>query len=127
MISGFKKFVLRGNAIDLAVGVIIGGAFGTIVTSLTGDVITPIIGAFGGQPDFSEITAGPVQLGNFLNAVVAFVITAFALYVIIVAPMNKSKEIEERRKAASAPPPEVPVTPEDIRLLTEIRDLLKAK
>lgn len=127
MISGFKKFVLRGNAIDLAVGVIIGGAFGTIVTSLTGDVITPIIGAFGGQPDFSEITAGPVQLGNFLNAVVAFVITAFALYVIIVAPMNKYKEIEERRKAASAPPPEVPVTPEDIRLLTEIRDLLKAK
>lgn len=127
MIDGFKKFILRGNALDLAVGVIIGGAFGTIVASLTGDVITPIIGAFGGQPDFSEITAGPVQLGNFLNAVVAFVITAFALYVLIVAPMNSYKEREEKKKAAAAGPPEEPKTPEDIQLLTEIRDLLKAK
>jgi len=127
MLDGFKKFILRGNALDLAVGVIIGGAFGTIVTSLTADVITPIIGAFGGQPDFSEITAGPVQLGNFLNAVVAFLITAFALYMLIVAPMNKFKELDEKRKAAAAPPAEEPKTPEDIQLLSEIRDLLKAK
>jgi large conductance mechanosensitive channel len=127
MFDGFKKFILRGNALDLAVGVIIGGAFGTIVASLTGDVITPIIGAFGGQPDFSEITAGPVQLGNFLNAVVAFLITAFALYVLIVAPMNRYKDMEEKKKAAAAGRPEEPKTPEDIILLTEIRDLLKAK
>lgn len=124
MIDGFKQFILRGNAVDLAVGVIVGGAFGTIVNSLTTDVITPIIGMFGGQPDFKEITLGPVMLGNFLNAVVAFLITAFALYVLIVAPMNKVKEMQERRKAAAEPPP---ATPDDIKLLTEIRDLLKAK
>lgn len=127
MIDGFKQFILRGNAVDLAVGVIVGGAFGTIVTSLTADVITPIIGMFGGQPDFKEITLGPVMLGNFLNAVVAFLITAFALYVLIVAPMNKVKEMQERRKATEEPPPAAPVTPDDIKLLTEIRDLLKAK
>jgi large conductance mechanosensitive channel len=127
MLDGFKKFILRGNALDLAVGVIIGGAFGTIVTSLTGDVITPIIGAFGGQPDFSEITAGPVMLGNFINAVVAFLITAFALYILIVAPMNRYKEFEEKKKAAAAPPPEEPKVADDIQLLTEIRDLLKSR
>ncbi|MCW5962716.1 MAG: large conductance mechanosensitive channel protein MscL [Bryobacterales bacterium] len=127
MIEGFKQFILRGNAVDLAVGVIVGGAFGTIVTSLTTDVITPIIGMFGGQPDFKEITLGPVMLGNFLNALVAFLITAFALYVLIVAPMNKVKEMQERRKAAAEPPPAAPAIPDDVKLLTEIRDLLKAK
>ncbi len=125
MIDGFKKFIFRGNAVDLAVGVIVGGAFGTIVSSLTADVITPIIGMFGGQPDFKEIVAGPVMLGNFLNAVVAFLITAFALYVLIVAPMNKFKEIQDRKAAQD--PPAAPVVPDDVKLLTEIRDLLKSK
>ncbi len=127
MIEGFKQFIFRGNVVDLAVGVIVGGAFGTIVSSLTADVITPIIGMFGGQPDFKEIVAGPVMLGNFLNAVVAFVITAFALYLLIVVPMNRYKDLQEKRKAAAAGPPAEPVTPEDIKLLTEIRDLLKAR
>jgi len=125
MVDGFKKFIFRGSVVDLAVGVIIGGAFGTIVSSLTADVITPIIGAFGGQPDFSELVAGPVQLGKFINAVVAFLITAFALYILIVAPMNKYKEIQDRKNAEPAPEP--PATPDDVKLLTEIRDLLKAK
>lgn len=127
MVEGFKQFIFRGNVIDLAVGVIIGGAFGTIVSSLTADVITPIIGFFGGQPDFSEITAGPVQLGKFVNAIVSFLITAFALYVLIVAPMNKYKELQEKKKAVEEAAPAEPVTPDDVKLLTEIRDLLKAK
>ncbi|MCU0226727.1 MAG: large conductance mechanosensitive channel protein MscL [Bryobacterales bacterium] len=125
MIDGFKQFIFRGNAVDLAVGVIVGGAFGTIVSSLTTDVITPIIGMFGGQPDFKEIVVGPVMVGNFINAVVAFLITAFALYVLIVAPMNKFKEIQERNKAAE--PPAAPEIAEDVKLLTEIRDLLKSR
>lgn len=125
MIDGFKKFIFRGNAVDLAVGVIVGGAFGTIVSSLTTDVITPIIGMFGGQPDFKEFVLGPVMIGNFINAVVAFLITAFALYMLIVAPMNKYKEIQERNKVEE--PPAAPAIPEDVKLLTEIRDLLKSR
>lgn len=127
MLAGFKEFIFRGNVIDLAVGVIIGAAFGTIVTSLTTDVITPLIGMAGGQPDFSAITAGPVQIGNFINAIVAFLITAIALYLLIVAPMNKYKQIQEQKAAAEAAPEAAPETPEDVKLLQEIRDLLKAK
>jgi large conductance mechanosensitive channel len=127
VLAGFKEFIFRGNVIDLAVGVIIGAAFGTIVTSMTEDVITPLIGMAGGQPDFSAITAGPIQLGKFINAVVAFLITAAALYVLIVAPMNKFKKMQEQRAAAAAGPAPEPETPADIKLLEEIRDLLKAK
>lgn len=127
MIDGFKKFIFRGSVIDLAVGVIIGAAFGTIVTSLTADVITPIIGMFGGQPDFSEFTLGPVKMGNFINALIAFLITAFALYVLIVAPMNAIQERKKRLEEATAGPAEPEAPPADVQLLTEIRDLLKAR
>ena len=127
MLAGFKKFIFRGNVVDLAVAVVIGAAFATIVASLTADVITPILGMLGGQPDFSEITAGPVKIGNFLNAVIAFLITAFAIYMLIVMPMNRIQEIQKRRAAADAPPPAPEVIPADVQLLTEIRDLLKAK
>src|SRR5215831_13425526 len=82
--GGFKDFVMRGNVVDLAVGVIIGAAFGGVVGSVTKDVITPIIGMAGGQPDFSAIKIGPVLLGNLLNAVISFLITAFVVYVVIV-------------------------------------------
>ncbi|MCZ2154562.1 MAG: large conductance mechanosensitive channel protein MscL [Bryobacterales bacterium] len=127
MIEGFKQFIFRGSVIDLAVGVIIGGAFGTVVTSLTGDVITPLIGMFGGQPDFSAIQAGPIMLGKFINAVVAFLITALALYVTIVMPVNKFNELRKAREAANAAPAEPEAPPADVQLLTEIRDLLKSK
>jgi large conductance mechanosensitive channel len=127
MIEGFKKFIFRGNVVDLAVGVIIGGAFGTIVSSLTADVITPVIGMFGGQPDFSAITAGPVKIGSFVNAVVAFLITAFALYVTIVLPMNKIQDMQKKKAEAEAAPAAPEAPPADIQLLTEIRDLLKSK
>lgn len=127
MIDGFKKFIFRGNVVDLAVGVIIGVAFGAVVTSVTADVITPIIGLFGGQPDFSAIQVGPVMIGKFINAIIAFLITAFAIYVMIVLPMNKMNEIRKAREAANLPPAEPEAAPADIQLLTEIRDLLRAK
>ena len=127
MIDGFKAFIFRGNVIDLDVGVIIGAAFGTVVSSLTADVITPLIGMFGGQPDFSSIQAGPVMLGKFVNSVIAFLITAFAIYLMIVMPMNKFNEMRAAREAANKPPAEPEAVPADVKLLTEIRDLLKAK
>jgi large conductance mechanosensitive channel len=118
--AGFKDFVLRGNVVDLAVGVIIGAAFGGIVESVTKDVITPIIGSIGGQPDFSAITAGPIGIGKFLNAVISFLITAGVVYFVIVKPFQALNA-----KLYPPPPPGAPAVPPDIQLLTEIRDALK--
>jgi large conductance mechanosensitive channel len=116
MLTGFKNFIARGNVIDLAVGVIIGAAFGAVVDSLVKDLITPIIGMVGGTPDFSALKVGAVQLGAFLNALIAFLIKAAGLYFLIVLPFNK---FGARMAAATAGPP-----PQEA-LLTEIRDLLK--
>lgn len=113
MIQGFKNFISRGNVIDLAVGVIIGAAFGEIVNSLTKDIITPMIGMVGGQPDFSSIKLGPISFGSFVNTIVSFLIKALGLYLLIVVPFN-------RFAAKMAPPPTASEA-----LLTEIRDLLK--
>lgn len=100
MLKGFRDFVFRGNVLDLAVGVIIGGAFGTVVTSLVKDVFTPFIGSLVGKPDFSAIKAGPILIGNFLNAVIAFLMVAAAVYFFIVLPANA---IMARMKKAEAP------------------------
>ena len=89
MIQEFKAFALKGNVLDLAVGVIIGGAFGKIVNSVVTDVIMPIIGMFGGQPNFSEIKLGPVAIGNFINEVIAFAILAAVVFFVIVKPAGK--------------------------------------
>jgi large conductance mechanosensitive channel len=97
-LSGFKNFISRGNVIDLAVGVIIGAAFGGIVDSLTKDIITPIIGLVGGQPDFSAIRPAGIGIGNFLNAVISFLIKAAGLYFLIVLPFG-------RFTSKLAPPP----------------------
>jgi large conductance mechanosensitive channel len=118
MLKGFKEFISRGNAMDLAVGVIIGGAFGAIVNSLVADLITPAIGMIFGKPDFSAITVGSIQLGKFMNAVVSFVLVAAALYFFIVVPMNKFV----KKEGPPAPPPPPP-PPQEV-LLREIRDLL---
>ena len=118
MLKGFRDFIARGNVIDLAVGVIIGAAFGAIVDSLTKDLITPIIGMLGGSPDFSALKAGPVGVGNFLNAVISFLIKAAGLYFLIVVPFNKIAS----RMAVSAPGP----SPSEL-YLKEIRDLLAKK
>jgi large conductance mechanosensitive channel len=121
MLSGFRTFLLRGNVIDLAVGVIIGAAFGAIVDSMVKDLITPILGVIGGQPDFSAVKVGPVMLGNFVNALIAFLLKAAGLYFLIVLPFSQFAA-----RMAAAPPPPAPPTPETV-LLAEIRDLLKAR
>ncbi|HEY6546879.1 MAG TPA: large conductance mechanosensitive channel protein MscL [Vicinamibacteria bacterium] len=120
MLSGFRTFIGRGNVIDLAVGVIIGAAFGGIVDSLTKDLITPIFGLVGGQPDFSALKAGPIGVGNFINAIVSFLIKAAGLYFLIVLPFNRYAA-----KMVIAPPPAPPSPSETY--LKEIRDLLAAR
>ena len=119
MLKGFRDFVARGNAIDLAVGVIIGAAFGAIVDSLVKDVITPLLGLLGGRPDFSAITVGPVMVGNLANAVVAFLLKAAGLYFLIIVPFNRLAA-----RVAATPPAAPPApNPQEV-LLREIRDLL---
>ena len=119
MLKGFRDFVARGNVVDLAVGVIIGAAFGAIVDSLVKDVVTPVIGLLGGQPDFSTWKAGPVAIGSFVNAIIAFLLKAAGLYVLIVLPVN-------RYRARTEPAPPAAPNAEE-KLLTEIRDLLKTR
>jgi large conductance mechanosensitive channel len=114
MLKGFRNFIARGNVIDLAVGVIIGAAFGSVVDSMVKDFITPIIGLLGGQPDFSAIKLGPIAIGSFMNAVLAFLIKAAGLYFLIVLPFNKYAA----KLTVAAPP-----NPQEA-LLREIRDLL---
>jgi large conductance mechanosensitive channel len=99
VLEGFRKFILRGNVIDLAVGVIIGAAFTTIVRSLVEDIITPIFGIFGGLPDFSawtfEINGSQFGIGNFINAVLAFLITAAVLYWFVITPVNRLMDLRK--------------------------------
>ena len=121
MFKGFRDFLLRGNVVDLAVAVVIGTAFGAVVASFVADVITPIIGAIGGQPDFSAIMLGPIKIGSFLNAVLAFLIIAFVIYFVVIVPMNRIMERTRRQTEVAAPPAP---TKEEV-LLSEIRDLLR--
>ncbi len=92
MIKGFRDFVLRGNVVDLAVAVILGVAFGVVVTSLVGDVITPLLAAIVHKPDFSylvlDVNGGKVKYGNFLNALISFLIIATSVYFLLVLPIN---------------------------------------
>ncbi|GAA4683110.1 MscL family protein [Nocardioides nanhaiensis] len=115
--SGFKNFLLRGNLIDLAVAVIIGTAFGAVVTEFTNVLLSAIGRLTGGkQPNFDTVEVGGVIVGPFLTALVAFLILAAVVYFFVVTPYVKAKE-------RFFPSPE-PGTPEDIKLLQEIRDLL---
>ena len=92
MLKGFGSFIMRGNVLDLAVAVVIGAAFGAIVTALVKDVITPLIAAIFGKPDFSAlaftINGSRFAIGDFINATIAFILVAFAIYVFVVSPMN---------------------------------------
>lgn len=124
ILDEFKTFIARGNVLDLAVGVIIGAAFQNLVTSLTNNLISPILGCFS-EVDFNGMVLkiGKLQLkyGAFLTDVINFVIMAFIVF-LIVKSMNK---LLVRNKKEEEPAP--PVKPEDIKLLEEIRDLLKKK
>lgn len=125
MMKEFKEFISRGNVMDMAVGIIIGGAFTAIVSSLVADIITPIIGMLMGGINFSElaVTVGSAQLtyGNFIQAIINFLLVAWVLFLIVKA-MNKMKRKEEEKPAEPEAPAE---PPEDIVLLREIRDSLK--
>ncbi|MBP7118724.1 large conductance mechanosensitive channel protein MscL [Candidatus Woesebacteria bacterium] len=94
--KGFKDYILRGNVIDLAVAVVIGGAFGAVVTALVKDIVTPLIGAFGGTPDFSAVSFtvnnSKFMIGDFINAVISFITIAAVIYFFVVTPMNKIME-----------------------------------
>lgn len=119
----FKSFILKGNVVDLAVGIVIGAAFGKVVESMVKDLITPLIGAVGGQPNFSEVYLGPVAVGNFINALLAFLILAVVIFFLVIKPINLLMTLA-RRKAEAAPAEPAPI-PDDVKLLMEIRDLLK--
>ena len=105
MLKGFKDFLLRGNVVDLAVAVVIGAAFGAVVTALVKDLLTPLIAAIAGKPDFSAIqftvNDSKFLIGDFVNAIVSFVLIAAAIYFFVVAPMNM---FMERRKRGEVPP-----------------------
>lgn len=114
MLKELKAFLFRGNILDLAVAVIIGGAFGKIVASFVADIITPIIGMIIGQPDFSAIMLGSIKVGNFINTVVDFVIVGSVLFFVLKAA---EKAMPKKEVAPAGPTQE--------ELLAEIRDLLK--
>ena len=128
----FKKFISRGNVVDLAVGVVVGGAFTGIVNSLVKDIIMPIIGMLFGGIDFTglkyvitpaegDVAEAAIYYGNFIQNIVNFLLVAFAIFVVIKAMNSFHKKKEEE----AAPPPPPPADPDDVVLLREIRDLLK--
>ncbi|WP_454228331.1 large conductance mechanosensitive channel protein MscL [Propioniciclava flava] len=122
--KGFRDFLMQGNLIELATAVIIGASFSKVVDAFTG-IIMGFIGLFGGQPDFSAVTIPylGINVGVFINAVVAFVIVAAVLYFFIIKPYTAMKEHAAKNKEVEVTA-EAPSTDE---LLTEIRDLLKAR
>ncbi len=114
MLKGFREFILRGNVVDLAVAVVIGTAFGAVITALVKDLITPLIAALVGTPDFSAygVTIGGSRLlvGDFLNAVISFVLIAAAVYFFVVAPINAF--IARRKRGETPPDPTTKKCPE---------------
>ena len=122
MLNEFKKFILKGNVIDLSTGVIIGAAFGGIVTAFTKGIVEPIIKlASGGTDPNVTLKLGIFDIGLIINAAIGFLITAAVIFFVIVKPANKLMALMKKEEAAAPPP----APPADIQLLTEIRDLLK--
>jgi large conductance mechanosensitive channel len=141
MLKEFREFAIKGNMVDMAVGIIIGAAFGTVVSSLVNDVLMPVVSGIIGTPDFSNLfvvlrnptgaaftsvkaarDAGAVALafGLFLNTIIAFLAVAIALFFLV-------KGINRMRRQEATAPAAPPAPPEDVRLLTEIRDLLRRR
>jgi large conductance mechanosensitive channel len=107
MLSDFKKFILRGNTIDLAVAVVVGAAFGAVVTALVKDIFTPLIATIVGKPNFSNLTFtinhSEFLYGDFINAVVAFIVIAAVIFFFVVQPVNKMVTLSNRRKVTPEP------------------------
>ena len=126
MFKECKNFLFRGNLLDLAAAVILGGAFGLVIASLVKDIITPLIAAVGGQPDFSALVInvgdGKVAYGNFLNAFLAFVIVAFVIFLVLKAASRAQKV----RATTDLPDDDAPPPSDEAVLLAEIRDLLRS-
>jgi large conductance mechanosensitive channel len=122
MVKEFREFILRGNLVDLAVAVVIGTAFTALVTSLVANLITPLLAAVGGQPDFSALTftinGSEFRYGAFLNALFSFLVIAAVVFFLVVKPVNALLARVERPAEQASPTA-------DIQLLTEIRDLLR--
>jgi len=122
MIKEFRDFLLRGNVVDLAVAVVIGAAFAALVNSLVADVLTPIIGAIVGKPDFSNlnftVNGSEFNYGNFLNALIAFLSVAAAVFFFVIKPMNTLNRLRGASSEEVA---------NEIELLTEIRDELRSQ
>ena len=121
MLKGFRDFVLRGNLVELAVAFIMVAAFATVVTA-TVALLMDIIGKLGGTPDFSNYAPQGVHVGAWLTAIISFVIMALVVYFVIVVPYQKAREMMARDEDD-----ELSAVPEDVALLTEIRDLLAAR
>ena len=127
MLQGFKDFLSRGNAVDLAVGVVLGVAFGAVVTALVDKVLNPLIAGLVGQPNFDDVLAfnvgdATVQIGAVITALVNLLLVAAAIYFFVVVPLNK---LAARRASGAELEPEAPA--DDLILLTEIRDLLSTR
>ena len=123
ILAGFRDFIARGNAIELAVGVVIGAAFNAVVGSIVDGLINPLIAAIFGQPDLSALNVGSFAFGDVLNAIINFLLVAAAVYFVIIAPLNAFNEHQAAKKGT----PEAAPLPEDIALLTQIRDELAAQ
>jgi large conductance mechanosensitive channel len=121
MLKEFREFILKGNMLDLAIGVIIGSAFGNVVKAFT-DILLGVIGYFGGQPDFSQTKPAGIPVGVFLNSIISLLIVGFALFLVVKAYTTAKKRFE--KPAAAQGPAELPA---EVKLLAEIRDLLKNK
>ena len=107
MFKGFREFILRGNVVDLAVAVVIGAAFGAVVKAFVDNLITPLIAAIFGQPDFAAlkftINGSVFQYGLFINALITFLLVALAIYYVVIVPINKLNELKARGKAPEDP------------------------
>jgi|SRR5689334_17271555 large conductance mechanosensitive channel len=114
MLKGFRDFILRGNVVDLAIAVVIGAAFGAVVTALVADIVTPLIAAIVQKPDFSylilTVNGGKIKYGDFLNALISFLLIAVAVYFFVVLPLNTL--LNKFKKPVPATPPATKVCPE---------------
>jgi len=128
MLNEFKTFIMRGNVMDLAVGIIMGAAFTAIVTSMVDDLVNPLLGIFIGGIDFSSLSFGigeaQFMYGNFINAVIKFVVIAWVVF-LLVKGLNKMKDMAVRKEEVAAA--NAPAAPTQEELLTDIRDLLARK